>query len=651
MKVEREVILKRHGERSCGSCENSTKTDAYCQECTKHKQLKSMHSVVSFARPFNPVNSKPQLSVSCSIHPTKCFDYYCMACSSLICADCMVDPQHAQHSTRCIDINEAAHSEIRQLKTLLPKMEDYVPQIKDAIKEISSIVKNVGDNQKKNKEKVDTVFEEIYAAIKTCHYQLSRDLDDVAIAKKTRLEMQKENLHKITASLQLALTTANEVCNEYTSIEVLSIKGAIQQVFEEINPVSLYPVCTDRPDMNIDVTSSEEVLASLNKIQLREDISFYPPLCSLIGVSSKVPIGIYADCGCLLTLQARNSRGEDLEEGGAIVKATVTENNISGNTFDCKVNDLHNGKYEILFTSGPSEGNLHISIDNTAVQDSPYSLKFIDYEKSMVTMHQVSTEPHAPEYIDFAAGTNQLYISTNQGHVQVLSFTSVDSLMGKANTAGEIKTIPRLKLGGIKELRGIAVDQTKGVVFIASSRANKVIKTDLDGNVLATTGKDLKFMYTTGLCLTKGGEILLAGDCARKRVHVLKSDFSFVRFIKCRAQVWGVTVDLGGNIHVGTIDCVEVFDIEGGKITEYGQEYLYKAGDIQFPNFQQPSDCKFSFVTECVDKGQIFFFNWKTDTVLHRINIGRHPLGLRIDQSGCLRVCCFEDKKIQILLW
>ena len=58
-------------------------------------------------------------------------------------------PQHAQHSTRCIDINEAARSEIRQLKTLLPKMEDYVPQIKDAIKEISSIVKNVGDNQKK----------------------------------------------------------------------------------------------------------------------------------------------------------------------------------------------------------------------------------------------------------------------------------------------------------------------------------------------------------------------------------------------------------------------------------------------------------------------------------------------------------------------
>ena len=653
------MILKRPGERSCGLCENSTKADAYCQECTyplcsdcvaKHKQLKS-HRVISFARPFDSVSSKPQLSISCSLHPTKCFDYYCMACSSLICADCMVD-MHAQHSTRCIDINEAARSETRQLKSLLPKMEDHVPQINDAIKKISIIVKNVGDNQKKHKEKLDTVFEEISAAIKTCHHQLSRDLDDVAIAKKTRLEMQKENLEKVTASLQLAVTTANDACNEYTSIEVLSIKGAIQQVYEEIHPVSLYPVCADRPDMNIDVTNSEEILASLNKVRLREEISFYPPLCSLIGVSSKVPIGIYANYECLLTLQTRNSRGEDLEEGGAIVKATITENKLSGITFNCKVNDLHNGKYEILFTSVPSEGNLHISIGNTAVQDSPYSLKFIDYEKSIVSMHHVSTEPHAPEYLDFAAGTNQLYISTNQGHIQVLnqSSISVDSVMGKANT-GEIKTIPRSKLGGIKELRGIVVDQSNGVVFIASSRANKVIKTDLDGNVLATTGKDLKFMYATGLCLTKGGEILLVGDCARKRVQVLKSDFSFVRFIKCRAQVWGVSVDLGGSIHVGTTDCVEVFDIEGGKIKEYGQQYLYKAGDIQFPNFQQPSDCKFSFVTECVDKGQIFFFNWETDTVLRRINIGRHPLGLRIDQSGCLRVCCFGDKKIQILLW
>ena len=51
----------------------------------------------------------------------------------------------------------------------------------------------------------------------------------------------------------------------------------------------------------------------------------------------------------------------------------------------------------------------------------------------------------------------------------------------------------------------------------------------------------------------------------RKRVLLLKSDFSFVRSIKCRTQVWGVAVDPGDNIHVGTTECVEVFDFKGGE--------------------------------------------------------------------------------------
>ncbi len=112
-----------------------------------------------------------------------------------------------------------------------------------------------------------------------------------------------------------------------------------------------------------------------------------------------------------------------------------------------------------------------------------------------------------------------------------------------------------------------------------------------------------------------------------------------------------VAVDPGDNIHVGTTECVEVFDFKGVKITEYGQHHLSKAGDIQFPSFQQPSDCKFSFVTECHHNAEIFFFNWKTDTVLHRIATGSHPLGLRIDQSGHMSVCCFEDKEIQLFIW
>ena len=74
------------------------------------------------------------------------------------------------------------------------------------------------------------------------------NLEDMAIARTTRLEMQKEELEKITAGLKLAINMATDACNEYTSIEVLavntSILRALKQVLDSLNPQSLKPVCT-----------------------------------------------------------------------------------------------------------------------------------------------------------------------------------------------------------------------------------------------------------------------------------------------------------------------------------------------------------------------------------------------------------------------
>ena len=661
LKVEREVSaseLEQSDERLCGSCDDNNKAEAYCQDCispicsecvASHKRLKLLksHTLVSLD------TAKPQLPpISCPLHPKECFKYYCMTCSSLICADCIIE--HMRHNFALID--EAASSEIRQLKKVLPKVKNCEPPVDDAIKEISGIIKIVDESKKASIEKLDKAFEEISAAIKRRHDQLSVELEDMAIAKTTRLEMQKEELEKITAGLKLAIDMATDACNEYTSIEVLavntSILRALKQVLDSLNPQSLKPVCTMDPEANIELLNIKNVIASLDRLKVLEGMTFYPPLCSLVGVDPKVAVGVATDCNCLLTLQTRNSRGEDLNKGGAVVKATVKIKSTEM-TFNCKINDLQNGKYEILFTTAPSFfsnadiGELHITVDDTAVQDSPYAIKFIDYKQPLAHWLSVSTK-NSPQYIDLVG--NHSYISTNQGHIEIDEYDTTNLPFQLVNR----RTISNSNLEGIIELRGIAVDHSNGVMFIASRRANEVIKIDLDGNVLATvgTGRELKFQYPTGLCLTKGGELLLVGDCVRKRVLLLKSDFSFVRSIKCRTQVWGVAVDPGDNIHVGTNECVEVFDFKGVKITEYGQQHLVsKAGDIQFPNFQQLPDCKYSFVTECHRKGEILFFNWKTDTVLQRIKTGSHPLGLRIDQSGRLSVCCLEDRKIQMLIW
>ena len=655
IKKEREVSaskLQQSGERLCGSCDDNNKAEAYCQDCiyplcsecvASHKRLKPFksHTLVSLdtAKPLLP-------PISCPLHPKECFKYYCLTCSRLICADCIIE--HTRH--RFVLIDEAASIEMKYLRDSMSKVEDSIPSVNNPIKEISSIVKVVREDKVKSQEQLDRTFEEISTAIKNCYDQLSKELEDIAIAKTTQLEMQKEDLEKITANLELALSMGNDVCTTYSKIEALSVKQsvvhALKNVLDQINPTSFHPVCTGGPVISVNhFLSVENFVLSIAKIR---SMSQYPPLCSLVDVDPKVVIGVARNCNCLLILQTRNSRGEDLEEGGATVKATI-KNTSAGKYFNCKVNDLQNGKYEILFTSAPSFfrscddiGELHITVDDTAIQDSPYNIKFINYNRAISPSETFAIDD-APEYLDSAG--NLLYITTNQG----------DILVYENDTGNFDLKLTKIisKSGGIsRHLRGIAIDQVIGVMFFAG--ANKVIKADLNGNVIATVGgkgtDQLEFKFSTGVCLTKEG-LLLIGDCANTRVQVLNSDMSFNQFIECRTQVWGVAVDPGDNIHVGTTDCVEVFDINGDEITEYGLKFLYKAGDIQFPNFQQPSDCKYSFVTECRSIGEIFFFNWKTNTVLQRITTGSHPLGLRIDQSGDMTVCCYKDKEIQMFIW
>ena len=155
-------------------------------------------------------------------------------------------------------------------------------------------------------------------------------------------------------------------------------------------------------------------------MKIIEVIQFHPPLCSLIGVDPKVAICVVNNCSCLLTLQTRNSRREDLEESGVVVKATIRNKK-------SKVNDLKNGKYEVLITScfshcSANTGKLHITIDDTAVQDFPYDIKFIDYNKPQALDRSASID-HSPQYIDISG--NFSYISTNKGYIAIYDYTSL----------------------------------------------------------------------------------------------------------------------------------------------------------------------------------------------------------------------------------
>ncbi len=211
-----------------------------------------------------------------------------------------------------------------------------------------------------------------------------------------------------------------------------------------------------------------------------------------------------------------------------------------------------------------------------------------------------------------------------------------------------VRDIPKSKLGGNK-LRGIAIDDHNGVMFVASHGTNQIIKATLDGEVIASVGTEgsgeLQFSLPLGLCsLTRDG-LLLVADSRNRRVQVLRSDLSFIRFISCVSSVWGVSVDGNGNIHAAVNNNgVEVFSITGKKITVYGQGVLTRAADVAF---LPCNNSRYSVVTDFTTPGKVCIFDWFNNTLIHTISdCANNPLGLTIDQEGTILVCSFGGNKV-----
>ena len=641
LRIERDSVLssiqQSPQETLCGSCDESNKAEAYCEGCSSpicsdcvrsHKKYKIMknHSIISLTQ-SQPVAVK---RVSCILHPEEAVKYYCSTCSCLACSECLFT--HREHKWFPIDNNRLLKKEKDELQSVLPGVEEAISPIVKAAENINDVVKRIRVNKDRAKEEIGKVFKQIIEAVEIRRLELIQEVENLAIAKSTRLEIQKEGLDKISTGLQLALESGNTACKEYSSTEVLAVKGTIfkasNDLLQESRSIDLQPVSNSSLSVAIDNTQLIESIPSLGSIVTA---SSYPPLCSLIDINPKLAIGAAKGSKCVVTLQTRDEKGEDLTEGTAKVLAKVTDPSSGSEVSECVVSDLDNGQYEISFNN-PTVGQYQLSITIDSVSISPVTINVRDYTaiRNPVTTVNANGRP-----VFATSHDNHHYVTFEEGFVKVYN-----------SNMAEVREIPQSKLGG-KTLGGIAIDDQNGVMFVASAGTNQIIKATLEGEVIASVGTggtgELQFDFPMGLCLTRDG-LLLVADYSNSRVQVLGSDLSFIRFIPCLSNVYGVSVDDNGNIHAAISDRgVEVFSITGEKITEYGQGVLTCAGNVAF---LPCSKSRYSFVTNHTATGKVCIFDWSNNTLMHTIECDRCPLGLTIDQEGSVIVCGWGVNKI-----
>ena len=642
LRIERDSTLssiqQNPQETLCDGCDENNKAEAYCEDCrspicsdciSSHQRMKAFkkHSVVSLTQ-SQPVAVK---RVSCILHPEKAVKYYCSTCSCLVCSKCLFT--HKEHEWCPLDNTKLLKKEKDELQSVLPGVEEAISPIVKAAKNINDVVKCIRANKDRTKGEIDKTFKQIADAVENRRLELIQEVENSAIAKSTRLEIQKEGLDKISTGLQLASESGNTACKEYSSTEVLAVKGTIfkasNDLLQESRSIDLQPVSNVSLCVAIDNSQLIESISSLGSIITT---SSYPPLCSLIDINPKLAIGVAKGSEYVVTLQTRDEKGEDLTEGTAKVLAKVTDPSSGSEVSECVVSDLDNGRYEISFNN-PTVGQYQLSITINSVSFSPVTINVRDYTAIRNPVTTVNANSY-PAYVA-TSHDNHHYVTFNGGFVKVYN-----------SNMAEVREIPKSKLGS-NQLRGIAIDDHNGVMFVASYGDNQVIKATLEGEVIASVGTkgtgELQFNRLMGLCLTRDG-LLLVAEYRNNRVQVLGSDLSFIRFISCLSTVRGVSVDDNGNIHAAVSDRgVRVFSITGEKITKYGQGVLTEAGDVAF---LPCSKSRYSFVTDHTAPGKVCIFDWSNNKLIHTIEYGRNPLGLTINQEGSVIVCRYSDMKV-----
>ena len=536
--------------------------------------------------------------------------------------------EHKEH--KYCHIQEAMKVENADITNSLPSLKKAHSTVSQSKEKVESVMLSITNRREAIKSHINDIFQSIIAALEKRHQELLKEVDVFALAKSSPLQTQLDSLNELVSDIEYVMSTCSEASEDFSPTEFLAIKCTLSEVMsslmKQVEGTKLEAVSNDNIYCTLD---PKPVLSHIMELTSCSSLD-----CSLIDINPKQPIGIPNSGKCSLVLEICDKTGKKATVEKHDIHSKLTDKSPS-NVSEVSVHYKEEGRYELIIAPPTSEGSylLHVQLYNDNIKDSPYSINVRDYSKIKEPILIVPTKSHlAYLYVD---DEGNIYVTFNDGSIVVYN--------GKGKIA---RTIPADKLN-VKEARGIAVDKANDIMYIASGGTNKIEKATLDGKFITSVGEsgsgELQFNFPMGLHFSKD-ELLYVTDGANKRVQVLRSDLSFVRsiMVKCQSNVWSVSTDSTGNIHVGTgRGIIEIFSSVGHYIGQYGSGIVQIVGDIAF---MRNGDC---VVSNFISSNGIFVFHGNDKTLLHSFgNNNENPLGVFIDQAGYIYVAEYSRSRV-----
>ena len=204
-----------------------------CKQCVEfHKKVRSYkkHTVVSLDSDVKELVRKAneKESMICAKHTSDVlrYRYFCLDCEALACIECL-HLDHAKHKYKVLEsLFHEAKSEIQLASSVL---EQTLPRLAQAGSAIIDLVIDVDACNVKVKKEIEKAFAEIMAAAEKRKQELLVEVETMAVARKTRLQMQQEYLEKLNVATKFTLDTIKHGTQFYSPVELHSVKAVLKQ--------------------------------------------------------------------------------------------------------------------------------------------------------------------------------------------------------------------------------------------------------------------------------------------------------------------------------------------------------------------------------------------------------------------------------------
>ena len=229
---------------TCGNCKILTGKSSYCFECAKFfcidcldvhtlpGLLNDNHRVIAVTE-FCPEDYELLLQPFCQqqYHKREVLRYFCSQCDKCICRDCL-SVEHNGHKVEHLE--KAAEDQKQVIQSVLERADKKVEMYKETIAETDRVSAELEANVSAVRRELRQTVEKIKRAID--------ELEHETIAKLISIQHEKQGrLNKIKATAEARLKVLSEsmeytktMRNEGTSAEILQMKDALQQRFQNL---------------------------------------------------------------------------------------------------------------------------------------------------------------------------------------------------------------------------------------------------------------------------------------------------------------------------------------------------------------------------------------------------------------------------------